>query len=99
LSIIDPFTSADDTAYIGTLAPGQSAVVKFQIKAESDATPKVYGLNLEVKYKDPEGEWVISEPVKATIEVVQPQIPKTALAILLIIVLVGIAIAIWRRRR
>ncbi len=88
LTIVDPFSSTDDTAYIGTLKPGESKVVKFKLSVDADATPKLYGLNLEVKYRDPEGEWAISEPVKAVIEVTKPTIPYHAIAILVIVLVV-----------
>jgi hypothetical protein len=69
LTIVDPFSSTDDTAFVGDLGPGEVATIKFKLKADGEATPKLYALNLEVKYRDPEGEWVISDPIKATIEV------------------------------
>ncbi len=99
LTVVDPFSSTDDTAYIGDLKPGESATIKFRLKADSEATPKLYALNLEVKYKDPEGEWVISEPVKATIEVTPETTSYTPLAIAGIIVLVIIAALAYRRLR
>ncbi len=47
----------------------------FKISVDSDATPKLYALNLEVKYKDPEGEWAYSEPAKAKILVTPAKPP------------------------
>ncbi len=100
ITIIDPFSSSDDTAYIGTLKPGDSAIVKFKLKVDRDATPKRYGLNLEVKYKDLEDEWAISDPVKAVVVVKQAKMPyKTIAVILAFVVVLGIGLAIYRRRR
>ena len=99
LTITDPFSSDDDTAYIGTLKPGQTAEVKFKLSVDADATPKKYGLNLEVKYKDLEEEWAISEPTKAVIEVTPPQPPYGAIAIVAIIAIVAVAYYYLRRRR
>jgi len=98
LTIIDPFSSSDDTAYIGTLKPGETATVKFKLKVDGDATPKLYGLNLEVKYKDAEGEWAISEPVKAVVEVT-PAKGFSLIGILVVVVVAGIVILIYRRRK
>ncbi len=100
ITIVDPFTSTDDTAYIGTLRPGECKNISFKIKVNRDATPKPYGLNLEVKYKDPEGDWVISEPTKLVI-VVTPAKPNFALfgAILGVVALTAIAYAFKRRKR
>jgi hypothetical protein len=98
LTIIDPFSSSDDTAYIGTLKPGETATVKFKLKVDGDATPKLYGLNLEVKYKDTEGEWAISEPVKAVVEVT-PAKGFSLIGVLAVVVVAGIVILIYRRRK
>ncbi len=69
ITIVDPFSSTDDTAFLGTLKPGEAAEAKFKISVDKDATPKKYALNMEIKYRDPEGEWAYSEPIKAVIEV------------------------------
>ncbi len=98
ITIVDPFTSTDDTAYIGTLRPGESKNISFKLKVDRDATPKLYGLNLEVKYKDPEGDWAISEPTKMVIEVT-PAKPNYALlgGILGVIVLTAIGYLLRRK--
>jgi len=75
IMIVDPFTSTDDSAYIGTLKPGETKEISFKIKAKSDATPKEYGLDVEVKYKNMEGEWSISEPTKMVIKVIPSKPP------------------------
>ncbi len=97
LTIVDPFSSSDDTAYIGTLKPGETAVVKFKLKVDRDATPKLYGLNLEVKYKDPEDEWAISEPVKAVVEVTPAKAPYGLIPVLIFLAVV-VGLLVWRRR-
>ena len=97
LTILDPFSSSDDTAYVGTLKPGETAIVKFKLKVDRDATPKLYGLNLEVKYKDPEDEWAISEPVKAVIEVTPAKMPIVPMIVVVLAVVIVGSIA-WRRR-
>jgi hypothetical protein len=71
ITVVDPFSTTDDTAFIGELEPGEKTNVSFKLKVDKDATPKLYALNLEVKYKDVSDEWVISEPVKMPIEVVE----------------------------
>ena len=98
ITIVDPFTSTDDTAYIGTLKPGEAKNISFKIKVDKDATPKKYGLNLEVKYKDPEGDWAISEPTKLVIEVT-PAKPNFALlgGVLAVVILTAIGYALKRR--
>ncbi len=99
LTVVDPFSSTDDTAFVGNLKPGESKTIKFKLKVDSEATPKLYALNLEVKYKDPEGEWVISEPVKATIDVTPRTTSYMPLVAAGVIVLVIIAALAYRRLR
>ena len=69
LSIVDPFTSTSDTAYLGDLAPGQSAVASFQISVASDSTLKEYGLDSEIRYRDALDDTYISDPMKVSIDV------------------------------
>ena len=98
LTIVDPFSSSDDTAYIGDLKPGETADISFKISVDRDATPKLYGLNLEVKYKGPEGEWAISEPIKATIEVIPAKPPYNLIGLIVLVVILAVAVYIKFRR-
>lgn len=65
----DPFSTTDDQAYLGTLNPGKTAVAVFNMKVDSDATPKLYSLNSEVLYEDPDGHDQISDSIKINVEV------------------------------
>jgi hypothetical protein len=69
LSIFKPFSSTDDQAFIGTLLPGEEKTVVFRLDVDSDATPKEYGINSEIKYTDLNGDSVISESMKIPIMV------------------------------
>jgi hypothetical protein len=69
ISAVDPFTSTSDVAYLGDLAPGQSAVASFQISVASDATIKEYGLDSEIRYRDALDTTYISDPMKVSIDV------------------------------
>ena len=40
ISAVDPFTSNDDTAYLGDLAPGQTGTARYEMTVDSGATPK-----------------------------------------------------------
>ncbi len=97
ITIVDPFSSTDDSAFIGDLKPGESANASFKISVDSDATPKLYALNLEVKYKDAEGEWAYSEPAKAIINVTPARPPYMLYAVIAIIVIAAIAVYLKRR--
>jgi len=69
ISAVDPFTSTSDVAYLGDIAPGQSAVASFQISVASDATIKEYGLDSEIRYRDALDTTHISDPMKVSIDV------------------------------
>lgn len=97
ITIVDPFSSSDDSAFIGDLKPGESANASFKIAVDESATPKLYALNLEVKYKDQEGEWVISEPAKAVINVVPAKPPYVVYGIVLLVIIVAVVVYLRRR--
>jgi hypothetical protein len=72
ISAVDPFTSNDDTAYIGDLQPGESKVVSFVISVDRTATLKEYGLDSEIRYRDALENTYISDPMKVKINVTAP---------------------------
>jgi hypothetical protein len=71
ISAVDPFTSNDDTAYIGDLAPGESATARYDVTVGSGATPKSYGLDSEIRYRDALDNSQISDTIKVPVDVVQ----------------------------
>jgi hypothetical protein len=72
ISFVDPFTSSDDTAFLGNLAPGQSATARYDVTVASGATVKSYGLDSEVRYRDALDNSQISGTITVPVEVVQP---------------------------
>ncbi len=69
ISAVNPFTGISDVAYIGDIAPGQSAVASFELSVARDATLKDYGLDSEIRYRDALDNTYISEPMKVAINV------------------------------
>jgi hypothetical protein len=69
ISVVDPFSTTDDQAFLGTLNPDDSCEAQYKVKVDNDALPKVYGINTEVKYRDEHGDTQISDVMKASIEV------------------------------
>ena len=69
ISAVNPFTSTSDVAYLGDIAPGQSAVASFQLTVASDATIKEYGLDSEIRYRDALNTTYVSDPMKVPINV------------------------------
>ncbi len=69
LSMVDPFSSNDDTAYLGDVAPGETKEAAFLVTADSKATLKKYGIDSEVRYNDAFDNQVISDPIKLGVTV------------------------------
>jgi len=88
LSIFKPFSSTDDQAYIGNLAPGEEKQVVFWVDVDPDATPKDYGINSEIKYTDLKGDTVISESMKIPVSV-SPAAQSLLLPGLAVLVVLG----------
>jgi len=69
ISAVDPFTSNDDTAFLGTLAPGETGEAVFEISVDKSATIKEYALDSEIRYRDALDNSLISDPMKVRIVV------------------------------
>lgn len=104
ISAVDPFTSNDDTAYLGDLEPGQTATARFDVTVDAGATEKEYGLDSEIRYRDALDNSQISDTMKITIGVV----PQTGLAgtlgnpiviAVILAVIVGLGYYVMRLRR
>jgi hypothetical protein len=72
ISAVDPFTSNDDTAYIGDLKPGESKTVPFVVSVDRTATIKEYGLDSEIRYRDALDNTYISDTLKVNVDVTSP---------------------------
>jgi hypothetical protein len=68
ISVSDPFSTTDDQAFIGSLAPGENALARFNLKVDETATTKMYGINSEIKYEDVDGHDRISDNIKIQVE-------------------------------
>ncbi|MDD1675564.1 MAG: S-layer protein [Methanomicrobiales archaeon] len=71
ISAVDPFTSGDDTAFLGDIAPGDTCVARFEITADSTATVKEYGLDSEIRYRDAMENSLISDTMKVKAQIVE----------------------------
>ena len=99
LSIFKPFSSTDDQAFIGDLGPSEKKTVVFRMDVDSDATPKDYGINSEIKYTDANGDSVISESMK--IQVAVDPAPTSLLIPMIVVLVIVVAIGgyIYKRKQ
>ena len=99
LSIFKPFSSTDDQAFIGTLLPGEEKTVVFRLDVDTDATPKDYAINSEIKYADLNGDTVISESMKIPVVVKAASTSLLMPAIVNIIIIVAVVAYMYRRKQ
>lgn len=107
LSAVDPFTCSDDVAFLGTVAPGETKEAAFEVSVAGSATPKEYGLDSEIRFRDSLDNSRISDPLKVRINVSEkPGIMSSIaanpgiVAIIAVLIIAGIAAyALWFRKR
>jgi len=95
ISAVDPFTSNDDTSFLGTMAPGDTRTASFAVSVDSGATIKEYGLDSEVLYRDALDNQFTSDPLKVNVEVVplRSVVDQLGLPVIIAIILVVLAAA------
>jgi hypothetical protein len=104
---VDPFTTSDDTSYLGTLAPGETGTAVFEVTVDSSATVKAYSLDSEIRYRDALDNDLVSLRIPVPVSVVAPTGFQALLAnpgiiaaiIIGIIVLILVLRTRWKKRR
>jgi hypothetical protein len=103
---VDPFTTSDDTSYLGTMIPGETRSAVFDLTVDSSATVKNYSLDSEIRYRDALDNDQISDRITVPITVVAPTGIAALLAnpwiiaVIVIVVLAAIYLLIrWRKRK
>jgi hypothetical protein len=103
--MVDPFSSNDDSAFLGDIAPGETKEASFLVSADGSATVKNYGIDTEIRYRDALDNSVISDPMKLSLDVVEKKSAVSSLmgnpAILAVIAIIVIAIGylLYRSRK
>jgi hypothetical protein len=69
LSAVEPFTSDDNTAYLGDLKPGETVTVRYALTAAAEAVVKEYSLDTEVRYRDALENSQVSDTLKVPVRV------------------------------
>lgn len=67
ISAVDPFTSNDDTAFLGDLSPGERVTARYEVNIDESATEKEYGIDSEIRYRDALDNSQISDTMKVRI--------------------------------
>ncbi|MDD1719937.1 MAG: S-layer protein [Methanoregulaceae archaeon] len=66
---VDPFTTDDDSSYLGDIPPGETGIARFEITVDSSAVVKDYGLDSEIRYRDALDNDQISDRIKVPVHV------------------------------
>jgi hypothetical protein len=90
ISAVAPFSSSDNSAYLGDLKPGETATARYTLTAAGDAEVNVYSLDTEVRYRDALENSQISDSFKVPVQVVE----KPAAGILGILPLLAVIVLI-----
>lgn len=104
VSMVDPFSSNDDTAYLGDVAPGEIKEAAFLISVDKAATLKNYGIDSEIRYNDAFDNQIISDPIKLSLAVTEDTgivagLMKNPLLLAVIaVVIIGAGYAIYRKK-
>jgi len=105
ISLVDPFTSNDDSAYLGDIAPGETKTASFLVTTDSTATRKEYGIDSEVRYHDALDNIVTSDPMKVTLTVgtdkgiVTMLLGNPLLLGLIAVIIIAAGYLIYRKKR
>jgi len=104
ISAVDPFTSSDDTAYLGDLAPGETATARFEVSIDADATLKEYGIDSEIRYRDDLDNSKISDTMKVRVALEKKQgalftNPVFLAAIAAVVIGAGYYIFVYRKKK
>lgn len=99
ISVINPFSSDDDTAYLGNLDPGESATAVFSVKTDGGAMVKMYSADSEVQYTDERGTVYTSDNIPVPIDVQADSTPGIAGVVLAILIIAGGAFLWYRRKK
>ncbi|MDD1681303.1 MAG: S-layer protein, partial [Methanoregula sp.] len=104
VSMVDPFSSNDDTAYLGDVAPGETKEASFLVSVDKTATLKKYGIDSEIRYNDAFDNQVISDPIKLGITVSEDSglvaglLKNPILLAVLAAIIIGAGYVIYRKR-
>ncbi|WAC04915.1 MAG: S-layer protein [Methanoregula sp.] len=92
ITAVDPFSSNDDTAYLGNLEPGEAATARYGISVNDAAIPKEYSLDSEVRYRDTLSNSQVSDTLKVKVEVIAGSGTASPLSnpLILLIIIAGI---------
>ena len=70
LNAVAPFTSTDNSAYLGDISPGARATARYALTVDGAAALQTYNLDTEIRYRDTFDNSQISNTFPAAVQVV-----------------------------
>jgi hypothetical protein len=101
LFVNDPLSSSDNSAFLGTIEPGERKQATFQLSAGGSAISKEYQGAVEVRYEDRTGDSQLADGISVGIPVAESSggLPLPFIGLGIGMVLLGGGLFIYRRRR
>ena len=103
ISAVDPFTSNDDTAYLGDIAPGDVVTAVYEVTVDDEATLKTYAIDTEIRYRDALDNSQISDSMKAQVIIEKRSgmdiLTNPIVLTLLIFIIAGAGYFVWSRKK
>lgn len=94
----DPLSSGDDTAYIDSLEPGASSVMKFEVSASENAIAKEYPISIDFSYEDERGETELSDTYRVGVTLEEQEEEEPPYVAIIGIALGLTVIVVWWKR-
>jgi hypothetical protein len=99
LFVNDPLSAPDNSAFLGTMEPGETKTVTFEVEAGGGAQPKEYAGSLEIRYEDEGGDSELADGIQIGVPVAPASggLPLAYVGIGLGVVVLAGGVYTWRR--
>ena len=103
LNAVDPFSSNDNGAFLGSIKPGEFATARYSLSANGQAVSKTYALDTKIRYRDSLDNSQVSDMFKADVQVVSrpsgPAMLMVPAMVLIAAILVGAGYYVFAKRK
>lgn len=105
ITAVSPFTSSDNMAYLGDVAPGQTVTAKYSLSTDSSAEAKEYHLDTDIRYRDSLDNSLNTDTFETPFEVMPAKsgglvsLPAALTLIAIILIGAGYYLLVMRKKR